>query len=461
LPPRVAAANMDFGLVLDVPARDSWTRFAESHAGGPAQEVALLAAARQAATHLRFLKLTVLPQDELCSEQDSCVKARCLELYSPLAGIPPETKSALIESAQKVPGAERSMGALVGMAVGDALGAPFEFLDAVDVEGSSGSMFNLKKFKGHGTNNKFRVAPGQWTDDASMGFCLADSLLARGMYDGSDARIRFHNWWFRGYNNAFGNDSRIGSVGLGGNVAKSLRAMMPGDKPTPKYEAQTQDAGNGTLMRLAAVPVFYAHDLEAAALMSAASSEATHPGPIAAAAAAFLGFAIASAIQRSPELASPKAFLDRVVEDFHSHGDPGAQNCQELLRLLKSAEPSDSKEECWNWRATQLQVESSLRRRGSWYNGYVCAANYFGSYCIDGLAVAMWSFYNTTGFAEAIVRCTNFLGDADTTSAICGQLAGAFYGYGAIDPRWIESLEKWDNSETACRAALLYTRRAS
>lgn len=350
------------------------------------------------------------------------------------------------------------MGALVGMAVGDALGAPFEFLDAVDVEGSSGSMFNLKKFKGHGAKNKFRVAPGQWTDDSAMGLCLADSLLARGCYDGSDARVRFHNWWFRGYNNAFGNDSRIGSVGLGSNVAKSLRAMTPGRKPSPKYEARNQDAGNGTIMRLAAVPIFYAEDLAEAAEMSAASSAATHPGPIAAAAAAFLGFATASAIKRSQEQTA-KAFLDAVVQDFIARGLPGAGECQELVRLLRSAEPVGSEEECWNWRASKLQVERSLRSRGDYYNGYPCTANYFGSYCMDGLAVALWCFYNTTCFDEAIVRCTNFLGDADTTSAICGQLAGAFYGYGAIDRRWIESLEQWDDSETACRAALLCVRQ--
>ena len=90
--------------------------------------------------------------------------------------------------------------------------------------------------------NRFKLKPGQWTDDASMAACLSDSIIARGAYDGSDARTRFWNWWFRGYCNAFANDpSRHNSVGLGGNVKKSLEVMKPCVVPSPKYEAVTED----------------------------------------------------------------------------------------------------------------------------------------------------------------------------------------------------------------------------
>merc|ERR1712224_570365 len=111
-------------------------------------------------------------------------------------------------------------------------------MDAVDNEGSTGHRFDIKGWKNVGNpRNEFKVCPGQWTDDSSMGLCLADTLLSRGNYSGSDVRIRYHNWWFRGYNNAFGNDSRIGSVGLGGNVEQSLLNMQPGEAPTHVYEA--------------------------------------------------------------------------------------------------------------------------------------------------------------------------------------------------------------------------------
>jgi ADP-ribosylglycohydrolase len=75
---------------------------------------------------------------------------------------------------------------------------------------------------------------------------------------------------------------------------------------------------------------------------------------------------------------------------------------------------------------------------------------------MDGLAMALWSFYHTKTYAEAIVRCMNFLGDADTTSAICGQIAGAFYGYEAILREWRKDLQKWDDLDIACRGALLW-----
>jgi len=461
-PPRIAAARHDFGLLPDEAAQNQWKHFIKNKDAGAMNDsgVELYESAVQASKYLRFLELTVSSMDFLMEEQAARDKFHCLELYSPLAGIPAAVKEALVGAAAKVQHAERSMGALVGMAVGDAAGAPFEFLDAVDKEGASGPYFNLKKFRGYKPRNKFKVAPGQWTDDSSMGFCLADTLLARGSYDGSDARVRFHNWWFRGYNNAFGNAARMGSVGLGGNVAKSLKAMAPGVKPTPNFESNTQDAGNGTIMRLAPVPIFYARDAVVAARMSATSSMSTHPGFIAAAAAAFLGFATAIAIQRDSSTTSAAEFLDAVVADFIARELPGAEGCNELLRLLKSSEPV-GKEECWNWRADKLSVQSSLRSRGDYYNGYPCMANYFGSYCIDGLAVALWSFYHTTSFEGAVVRSINFLGDADTNAAICGQLAGAFYGYSAIDERWIRDLEKWDNSDTACRAALLCVRRVA
>jgi ADP-ribosyl-[dinitrogen reductase] hydrolase len=333
-------------------------------------------------------------------------------------------------------------------------------LDAVDEEGTH--RYDLKTLSRKNVKNKFKVKPGQWTDDSSMGLCLADTLLTRGRYDGSDVRVRYHNWWFRGYNNAFGNDSRIGSVGLGGNVAQSLRAMAAHQKPSDCYEAQTQDAGNGTIMRLSPVPVFFYRNPIEAAKVSAESSFATHPGPIAAAACAFQGFLMASAIGRTPEAPKDAAtFLESVVKAFVDASMPGAGNCNELARLLASAEPSGGKEECWNWKAPKLRIQSTLRARGHRYNGYPCTPDYFGSYCIDGLAVALWSFYHTRSYAEAVVRCTNFLGDADTTSAICGQIAGAFYGYESILPDWRKDLQKWDDLDIACRGALLWALQES
>ena len=99
-----------------------------------------------------------------------------------------------------------------------------------------------------------------------------------------------------------------------------------------------------------------------------------------------------------------------------------------------------------------------MKARGSLYNGYPNTPGYFGSFCLDGLAMAMHSVAMTTSFDAAIAHCVNLLGDADSTGAICGQIAGALYGYGAVHPRFKSDLHKWDDGQIALRAALLVTR---
>ena len=75
---------------------------------------------------------------------------------------------------------------------------------------------------------------------------------------------------------------------------------------------------------------------------------------------------------------------------------------------------------------------------------------------MDGLAMALWSVYHTSSFGGAIERCVNLLGDADSTASVAGQTAGAFYGYRAIDPCLVRSVEQWDEGDIVLRGALLY-----
>ena len=102
--------------------------------------------------------------------------------------------------------------------------------------------------------------------------------------------------------------------------------------------------------------------------------------------------------------------------------------------LVRSAPVNDT-ERCWDWRCENLDIAATLRARGSSYNGYPVSAGYFGSYCMDGLAMALWGIYHTRSFDEAVTKCINLLGDADSHGSICGQLAGALYGYRTIHPQ--------------------------
>ena len=79
-----------------------------------------------------------------------------------------------------------------------------------------------------------------------------------------------------------------------------------------------------------------------------------------------------------------------------------------------------------------------------------------GSYAMDGLAVALHCVASTSNLNAALERCINFLGDADSTGAIVGQLAGAIYGIGALHRAFVDNLQQWDDGEVAVRAYMLH-----
>eukprot|EP00732_Lithocolla_globosa_P002481 Lithocolla_globosa_v1_NODE_1643_length_2424_cov_8.280287.p1 type:complete len:387 gc:universal NODE_1643_length_2424_cov_8.280287:1164-2324(+) len=364
------------------------------------------------------------------------------------------------QSVEQHPPLNRAVGSLCGMALADALGAPLEFLPAVD-HPSTLHFLDSKTWSYTGEKNAFQLKRGQWTDDASMGLCVADSLLFCRELQGSDLRSRFHSWWFHGYNNAFRNDpDRGASVGLGGNIGESLYSIRPGEVPTPIYGSNRLDSGNGSLMRLAAIPIF-ADTKENAIEMARYQSLTTHPGPMAAETCAFLSYFIFRAIHRPSDIQiTSQDFLVEIVSEYllrlekeDQTPDLGTEN---LVRLLKSQEKHDSLERNWNWKDDSLDIQATLNRRGRNYNGYPVSAGYFGSYSMDALALAMHSFYHSNDFDQAVIGCINHLGDADSTGSITGQMAGAFYGYNSFlsNPN-MQSLNKWDDGHIALRAIIL------
>merc|ERR550537_1715288 len=190
---------------------------------------------------------------------------------------------------------------MVALAAADATGHWFEFMDACDKPGANigSSSFDVKNLefippttsdpRAHAPAcfsgsylNRFALHMGQWTYDCSMSLCIADSLLVKQRYDGSDIRIRFWNWWNKGYCNAFGKEAAQGrprsSVGLGGNISKSIFSMREQETPTPRFESSGEDSGNGSLMRLAPVAIFYSGDERLCMDYARESSYTTHPG---------------------------------------------------------------------------------------------------------------------------------------------------------------------------------------
>ncbi len=381
---------------------------------------------------------------------------------------------------------DRQLGAYLGMVLGDYLGAPIEFLDVVNVSLSIRILDDGTVLYPEETRNVFRLKLGQWTDDASMGACMADSLLVhdRGNLDsdrvqgaspedgwcksfsGSDMRSRFWNWSQNGYNNAFlysTDRSPYRSVGLGGNIGKSLAPLsgLLAEQIPDFYETASEDSGNGGIMRLAPVPIFYSHlPVRVCLKYCGLSSQTTHPGSLATRAAEFLGLFIYRAINRSQECRKTAVeFSDDVANEFidilSTSRPPGFEL---MLRLLRSGEPDDSTELSWNWKnGSMLFVEQCMINRGDYYNGYPNSLSYYGSYCLDGLALALHSFRHSNSFESCIMKCVNYRGDADSTGSVCGQMAGAFYGVSTIHRQLLNNAMQWDKSENIFRAIMLTT----
>ena len=359
---------------------------------------------------------------------------------------------------------DRAVGSIVGMAVGDAVGAPLEFADVMNGDGIKHNFFYFSLLDGYNRElNSFKLKRGQWTDDAAMGFCMADSILScGGQFDGSDCRARFHTWWHYGYCNAFRKEKELKpSIGLGGNISKSLKDCKPGIMPSATFQLENEDAGNGSIMRLAPIPVAFHSNIALAREKAALSSYTTHPGPLSAECCALMAHIIVSAIYTNHK--NIKDFLDEMVVEYLSIindlliiDNSKRDSLSKIERLLKCEELDTSTELCWNWKMDSLNIWHTITNRGSNYNGYPVLPGYFGSFCMDGLAIALWSVYHTNSFDEAIERCVNVLGDADSTGSIAGQIAGAFYGYSTISPQFCKNLEKWDDGDAVVRGALLY-----
>eukprot|EP01090_Pellita_catalonica_P015422 TRINITY_DN4185_c0_g1_i1.p1 TRINITY_DN4185_c0_g1~~TRINITY_DN4185_c0_g1_i1.p1 ORF type:complete len:436 (+),score=91.33 TRINITY_DN4185_c0_g1_i1:173-1309(+) len=325
---------------------------------------------------------------------------------------------------------DRAFGALFGLVVGDALGAPLEFspvrYGATELTGFSDELWKKNAY------NRFKLKPGQWTDDASMSFCLAESLLAKKGFSAHDLRLRFLNWWQFGYCNAFGFDALArGSVGLGGNISESFSEFVK-DKTEYTAAGDLQTSGNGSIMRNAPVALYYAREPQEADKNSYKQSKTTHQGEEAAECARLLTHCIIQGINGD----GTAGFLDKLDETFESKlysitcmTEGRAEKRHKENAELKLAERN------WDWKSADHKYAPGRSKE---------QPGYIGSYSMDGLAMALHCVYTTKTLEEAMLKCINMRGDADTTGAITGQIAGAIYGVSAIPDEWIKTVMRWD-----------------
>lgn len=281
---------------------------------------------------------------------------------------------------------ERFRGSLLGLAIGDALGAPVEFQ-------APGTFKPIVDFQSGGT---FGLAAGFWTDDTSMALCLAQSLVEQKGFDPVDQLTRYLRWYRAGHLSSTGKCFDIGST--------TRTALLRFEKTKEPYCGNTDanTAGNGSIMRLAPVPLFFADDPIRAIEMSGESSKTTHRANTTVDACRYLGGLIVGAVMGEEK----KALLSDHYSPVDGYWDL-APLCPEIDEIAQGS----------------FKHRNPPEIKGT---GFV----------VRSLEAALWAFYHGDTFMEGCLKAVNLGDDSDTTGAVYGGLAGAFYGLGAIPDDW-------------------------
>jgi ADP-ribosyl-[dinitrogen reductase] hydrolase len=294
---------------------------------------------------------------------------------------------------------KRYRGTFLGLAVGDAMGAPLEFQPP-------GSFEPVKGLTSGGPGN---IRLGEWTDDTSMALCLAQSLIERTTFDPIDQLERYVRWRHSGYLS-----TREYGFGLGNTVAAALDLFETTGRPFCG-STHPRSAGNGSLMRLAPVPLFFAYTPRLAVETSGISSMTTHSTGTCVDACRYFGGLIIGALHGVSK--------DELLSDRYSP-IPGY------------------------WAERRLHPEIDVVASGSFktLNPPDIIAS---GYVVKTLEAALWAFHRSGSFEEGCVLAVNLGDDADTTGAVYGQLAGAFYGEDGIPAKWRSQLVMREMIEAA------------
>jgi len=283
---------------------------------------------------------------------------------------------------------DRSKGALLGLAVGDALGTTLEFRER-------GTFTPITDMVGGGP---FNLPVGYWTDDTSMALCLSQSLIDNKGFDVCDQMEKYCAWWQKGYYSSTGRCFDIGYTTRGALVTYQETGQAISDKTSRDL------AGNGSIMRLSPVPIFYHKSLSEALKKAGISSKTTHSAPQSISGCQFMTFLLVMAILGYSKEELLKNHLDHPIWKNYTLDDT-------IIDIAKGD--------------YQYKVESQIKTTG---------------YVVDTLEAALWVFFMTDTFEEGALKIVNLGGDADTTGAVYGQIAGAYYGASGIPSSWLDKL---------------------
>lgn len=299
---------------------------------------------------------------------------------------------------------DRAQGALLGLAIGDALGTTLEFT-------TPGAFTPIDDMVGGGP---FGLEPGQWTDDTSMALCLGHSLLHCQGGNPEDQMRRYVNWRDQGYMSVTG-----ACFDIGNTTSQALTNFLESGNP---YAGSTDPyaAGNGSLMRLAPIPLFYHQNPVDMLTAAAQSSRTTHGARTCLDACRYFAGLIWLALHATEKAQLLASGVEPVA---------GAWENEALAPEIKQV------------------VEGSFRQKNP--------PEIKGSgYVVDSMEAALWAFFHSQDFRSGALLAVNLGDDADTTGAIYGQIAGAYYGLSGIPVAWRERVW-WKNDILELASQLL------
>jgi len=291
----------------------------------------------------------------------------------------------------------RLFGSIFGLMCGDAVGTTVEFRPyktfkpVTDMIG--GGVFNLNA--------------GEWTDDSSQALCMLISLITKDGFVPEDIMNRFVSWKEDGYMSSNGTCFDIGMT-----TSTAINRFKQTGYPLSGLTDETS-CGNGCLMRLAPIPMFYNSTLNDAVIISGLSSQLTHGHDECIDASRYFGKLIWLALNGF----SKQEILSRVIGN--NIGIKKGVVSKPLYSIIKG----------------DYKKKNPPEIRGK---GYV----------IDTLESALWAFYKTDNFVDGLLKVVNLGDDADTTGAVYGQLAGAYYGINNIPKKWIDIIAKKEKVES-------------
>lgn len=304
---------------------------------------------------------------------------------------------------------DRARGALIGLAIGDALGTAVEFR-------RPRSFLPVTGYRNGGPHG---LEAGEWTDDTSMALAQADSIASVG-WNLNDQAERYVEWWKTG---KYSVNGRCFDIGI---TTRSALAAYAATKDALTSGIPSDEAsGNGSIMRLAPAPIRYAHhypnQIGELSRLAGESSLPTHASEQCVSACRYLATVLAALI----------------------HGE-------ERETVLSP-----------DWRPLQQLNETRPMHplihevaTGSFRNKQPPAIQGSG-WVVKSLEASLWAFHNADSFEEAVLKAVNLGDDADTTGAICGQLAGAYWGESMIPESLRSGLARMDLLESALAGILV------